>query len=189
MKWLLSIILLFPFLNNPSLEKNVLKKTFSSLHKKSFFDNFGQKIDLSEEIRKLYPNANSSEANASVFASKLKEVSEKDAAILLAYKGASIIMVSKFEKKLSNKISRLKEGAKWIEKAVASDPKNVEIRLVRLSIQENLPNIVHYKKNKTEDKNFIFLHYKEGTGSLSTYIKNFILQSKSFSNEEKQAIK
>jgi hypothetical protein len=161
MKWLLSTTFLFLFFNNPSVE----------------------------EIRKLFPNAHSSESTAILFASKLKDVSEKDEAVLIAYKGSSIVIVSKFEKKLNKKINGLKEGSKWIEKAINSDPKNIEIRLIRLSIQENLPNVVNYKKNKTEDKNFILNHYKELSGSLLAYIKNFILQSKSFSAEEKKVLR
>ncbi len=189
MKWLLCITFLFSFWSNPSLEETHIKKYFSSYVVKKWVPDIQNLNTFLEEIRKLYPKANFSEINASLFASNLKEVTENDEAILIAYKGASIVMVSKFEKKMSTKINGLKEGTKWIEKAIANEPKNIEIRLIRLSIQENLPNIVNYKKNKIEDKNFILQHYKETSGSLSAYIKNFILQSKSFSNPEKQALK
>jgi hypothetical protein len=161
MKWLFSITLLLNFFTNPTIE----------------------------EVRISYPSAASNEVNSRNFAAKLINVSENDDPTLKAYKGASIVMVSKFEKKLSQKINGLKEGSKWIEKAINSDPKNIEIRLIRLSIQENLPNVVNYKKNKTEDKNFILNHYKEHSGSLLAYIKNFILQSKSFSAEEKKVLR
>jgi hypothetical protein len=140
------------------------------------------------EIRKLYPNASKSESNSKEFALKLTDISTDDKT-LVAYKGASITMVAKFKKKVSDKISTFKEGSKLIELAVASEPNNIEIRLIRLSVQENVPGIVKYKKNILEDKSFILKQYKEQSSMLKEYLKSYILQSKSFSLEEQKAIK
>jgi len=140
------------------------------------------------EIRKAFPNAAQNESSASAFASKLAEVSNDDKT-LVAYKGASITMVSKFKKKISEKISTFKEGAKLIESAVASEPNNIEIRLVRLSVQENVPGITNYKKSIKDDAAFILKHYNEQNNALKDYIRSFISHSKSFSVEEKQSIK
>lgn len=83
----------------------------------------------------------------------------------------------------------MKEGAKLIELAITAEPNNIEIRMVRLSIQENVPAIVGYKKNIAQDKAFILQHYKEQPEALRDYIKNFMATAKSFSAQEKQAIK
>jgi hypothetical protein len=160
MKSLFSFFLLFGLFNNPTIG----------------------------EIRKLYPDAANSESNATVLATKLANISVNDDKTLLAYKGASMTMVAKFEKKLKNKINGLKEGAKLTEFAINSEPNNIEIRLIRLSIQENVPAIVKYKKNIKEDKYFLLKHFKEQSTSLKEYLKNFIMQSKSFSAQEKQTI-
>lgn len=141
------------------------------------------------EIRKIYPNAANSETAAKDLSAKLSKITFENDKTLIAYKGASITMVSKFSKKLSEKISKFKEGVKWIEFAVANDPNNIEIRFIRLSIQENVPGITKYKKNINEDAAFIATHYKEQTATLREYLKNFILQSKNFSIFEKQTIK
>lgn len=159
---------------------------------KTFFSIFlllilGSNPNLAE-IRKAFPTAANSEANAIAFATKLADV-DSDDKTLVAYKGASITMLSKFKKKVSEKISIFKEGAKLIESAVASEPNNIEVRLVRLSIQENVPGIVKYKKNIKEDAVFILKHYKEQNNTLKDYLKSFILHSKSFSSEEKQSCK
>lgn len=140
------------------------------------------------EIRKAFPTASQNESSASAFAAKLNDVSADDKT-LLAYKGASITMVSKFKKKVSEKISTFKEGAKLIESAVTSEPNNIEIRVVRLSIQENVPGITNYKKNIKEDAAFILKHYKEQSVVLKDYIRSFISHSKSFSAEEKLTFK
>lgn len=146
------------------------------------------KQDVSE-IRKLYPNAANSEILSKEFFSKLTAVTTESDKTLVAYKGASITLISKFSKKIADKINHFKEGAKLVEFAVASEPNNIEIRLIRLSIQANVPKIVKYNRNKQEDKDFILAHYKEQSGALKEYVKNFILQSKSFSALEKQTIK
>ena len=141
------------------------------------------------EIRKLYASANTSESNAKEFAQKLNEVNKGDNKTIVAYKGASIAILSKLEKKASDKSKKFKEGAALIEFAVTNEPNSIEIRMIRLSIQENVPKIVNYRANKKEDKKFLLDHYKEQTGALKTYIGDFILQSKSFSEAEKQSIK
>jgi hypothetical protein len=140
-------------------------------------------------IRKLYPTVTKSEANAKDFTVKLANVSNNDDKILVAYKAASILLDSKFEKKLQAKIDRFKEGAKLLESTIKSEPNNIEIRLIRLSIQENVPGITGYKKNIKEDKKYITEHYAEQNAVLKEYLKSFILQSKSFSDKEKQFVK
>ena len=140
-------------------------------------------------IRKLYPTVTKSEANAKDFTVKLANVSNNDDKILVAYKAASILLDSKFEKKLGEKMERFKEGAKLLESTIKSEPNNIEIRLIRLSIQENVPGITGYKKNIKEDKKYITEHYAEQNVVLKEYLKSFIFQSKSFSDKEKQFVK
>ncbi|TDO83818.1 hypothetical protein EV143_101260 [Flavobacterium chryseum] len=150
--------------------------------------NFAGTPDLAA-IRKMYTDVAKSETNAKDFTEKLSGISNSDDKILVAYKAASILLDSKFESILGNKISRFKEGAKLLEATLKSDPNNIEIRMIRLSIQEDVPGITGYKKNIKEDKKFITTHYAEQTGALKEYLKDFVLQCKSFSDKEKQFVK
>lgn len=150
--------------------------------------NFAGNPDLAS-IRKMYSDVSKSETNAKEFLDKLAGISGNDDKILVAYKAASILLDSKFEKKLGQKMERFKEGAKLLESTVKNEPNNIEIRMIRLSIQENVPGITGYKKNIKEDKKFITEHYDEQNSSLKEYLKNFILQSKSFSEKERQFVK
>jgi hypothetical protein len=140
------------------------------------------------EVRKLYATATSSEDNAKDFLEKLSDVSKEDNKTLVAYKGASLAIVSKLEKKIADKSRKFKEGAALIEYAVTNEPNTIEIRLVRLSVQENVPKIVNYRGNKKEDKKYLLDHYKEQTGALKVYVGNFIKQSKSFTSTEKELV-
>ena len=148
----------------------------------------GSAPDLAE-IRALYPKAGQSEETAKTLNAKLESVNAQSDKTLIAYKGAGLTLKSKFSGKLAEKISFMKKGAGLIDGAATAEPNNIEIRLIRLSVQESVPGIVNYRKNKQEDKAFIAAHYKEQNGTLKEYVKNFMLQSKSFSEQEKSALK
>lgn len=153
-----------------------------------FFCTLANAQELSD-LRKLYPQAS---ANASAAATFTEKVSAFDTAgnhVVAAYKAASLTLKSKFSKKLQEKISFFKDGANMLDDAISHDPNNVEMRMIRLSIQENVPAIVNYKKNKEEDTHFIYSHFQELSGGLREYIRNFILRSKSFSKQQKLAAK
>lgn len=150
--------------------------------------NFAGTPDLAS-IRKMYTVVTKSESNAKEFSEKLASVSDDDNKTLVAYKAASILLDSNFKKKLKDKIDRFKEGVKLLESTIKSEPNNIEIRMIRLSIQENVPGITGYKKNIKEDKKYLTEHYADQSGALKEYLKDFILQSKSFSEKEKQFVK
>src|SRR6187402_417571 len=135
---------------------------------------------LITEIRKLYTKVNCSAANAKELAVKLNEVGKEDNKTLVAYKGATLAILSKAEKKVSDKFKKFKEGAGLIEYAIANEPNTIEIRMIRLSVQESVPVIVNYRGNKKEDKKFLLDHFKEQPVTLKAYIGDFIAQSKSF---------
>jgi uncharacterized protein (DUF2147 family) len=149
---------------------------------------FFANADISE-VRKLYTDAAKSEANANAFNEKLAGVPENDPnKVLVAYKGCGLTLKSKFSGVLGDKIKFMKEGAKLIDAAAAAEPNNVEIRMIRLSVQESVPRIVGYRENKKEDKALILKNFKE-TGELKEYIRNFINQSKSFTAAERKSLK
>jgi hypothetical protein len=140
------------------------------------------------EVRKLYTDAAKSEANANAFSEKLADVPDNhDNKVLVAYKGCALTLQSKFSGVLADKISFMKQGAKLIDAAAAAEPNNIEIRMIRLSVQESVPRIVNYRANKKEDKAVILKNYKEA-GELKEYIRKFINQSKSFTAAEKKSL-
>ncbi|PHS67734.1 MAG: hypothetical protein COB12_02625 [Flavobacterium sp.] len=119
----------------------------------------------------------------------LSEITKADNKVLVAYKGAVLTLMARFSKSTKEKKLFFKEGAKLIEFTISEKPTDIEIRVIRLGVQENSPKIVGYQKNKEEDKQFIIDHFKEvSSKELKTYIKGFIKQSKTFSEEEKLAL-
>ncbi|MGB7396130.1 MAG: hypothetical protein WA913_17240, partial [Pricia sp.] len=109
-------------------------------------------------------------------------------AVLVAYKGAVTTMMAGYSESFKDKKILLKEGRELLEYAVETNSDNVEIRCIRLSVQENVPKITGYTKNREEDKQFILTHFDsvEDPGA-KAFIKGFAEQSNSFTETEKQS--
>jgi len=107
-----------------------------------------------DALRLLYRDATQSEEQARAFAAPLADVSKSDTPVLVAYKGAALALLARYEK-LAARGPKVKEAVPWIEHAVAEDPGNAEIRLIRLSVQEHLPKFLKYNSDIEEDRQFI----------------------------------
>lgn len=105
-------------------------------------------------IRLLYKDATKSKEQAEAFYDPLKEVTKADKPVLVAYKGAGLMLLARYEK-LANRASSVKEAVQWIEQAVGDDPENAEIRLIRLSVQEHLPRFLKYHQHIEDDREFV----------------------------------
>jgi len=123
------------------------------------------------------------------FYTMLKDVNKQSNVSLIAYKGASIALKAKYAQTLKEKKEGFIEGISYLEFAIQKEPNAVEPRFIRLGIQENTPKILKYKDQINEDKLFLLKQYKNITSKdLKNHIKDYILQSKVFTNEEKQTI-
>ena len=137
-----------------------------------------------EQLRKAYKTAPVSEKQALVFIELTEHIDSS--AVHQAYLGAAFALKAKFGK---GKIKNLKKAKKRIEAAVKKDPQNIEIRMIRLSVQENLPAIVGYQKAVETDKVFLSKNLKNVENEpLKKYLQGFIAGSESFSAEEKSLL-
>ncbi|WP_262247217.1 hypothetical protein [Parapedobacter soli] len=107
-----------------------------------------------DDLRLLYRDATKSEEQAQAFYEPLAGVTRSDKPILVAYKGAGLMLLARYEK-LAARGPKVKEAVPWIEQAIADEPQNAEIRLIRLSIQEHLPKFLKYNQNIETDRDFI----------------------------------
>ncbi|MFC3198925.1 hypothetical protein ACFOET_14980 [Parapedobacter deserti] len=106
------------------------------------------------DIRLSYRDATKSQAQAQAFYEPLQNVSKSDKPVLVAYKGAGLMLLARYEK-LTERGPKVKEAIPWIEQAVADEPHNPEIRLIRLSVQEHLPKFLKYNQDIEADRQFI----------------------------------
>lgn len=150
----------------------------------SFFFLFAQELP---DVRENYYAASKTKQNAEKFYNSLSDYG-KDNKTLLAYKGAAIALKSRYTSDKKKRKELFVQGLKLVESAVKSQPNNVEIRLIRLSIQENTPKVLKYKGNVGEDKKIIVDSFEKQSKDLKEYIQIYAKQSKVFTEEEKKLI-
>lgn len=140
------------------------------------------------ELRAEYPKAVNSKEITLKLHENLSPVTKNDDKVLVAYKGAVLTLMAKFTKSKQEKKDFFKEGVGLIELAVKSDPENIEIRCIRLGVQENSPKFLGYHKNIEEDKQFILKNFSDITSKeLKGFIKDFIIKSENFESAEKRS--
>ncbi|KJD32114.1 hypothetical protein PK35_11800 [Tamlana nanhaiensis] len=147
-----------------------------------------QKIDL-KSVRETYRQSAENTEKTEQLDKILIAVTKNDKPALVAYKGAVIALKAKSAEKIKDKKEGFIEGVSWVEHAIEKHPNNLEARLIRLTIQENAPKILGYKKNIPEDKTKLLSGLKSISDShLKNYIEDYILQSKVFTDEEKAQV-
>lgn len=80
---------------------------------------------------------------------------EKKDPLMMAYHGASLAMLADFGFNPVKKMEQFNTGSELITKAIELDPKNVEIRLIRLSIQMEAPDFLGFNCCIDEDLNAV----------------------------------
>lgn len=140
-------------------------------------------------IRTQYPKAQKSEELTIELDKALDQVSSNSDPVLIAYKGAVKTLMADFAKKVKDKKDYFKQGVELLESSLNSEPQNIEIRYLRLSIQEHAPKFLKYHDNITEDKAIILINYSSiSPKSLKTIIKEYILTSENFDEAEKNSL-
>ncbi|MDN3723347.1 hypothetical protein QRD02_03055 [Aequorivita sp. SDUM287046] len=151
-----------------------------------FFVSFFSNAQDLKEIRSQYPQAVESVENTSKLDQTFSAINVSSNPILRAYKGAVLTLKAKFSKKKSDKKEFFKEGVSLIESAANAEPSNIEIRYIRLSVQENSPKFLGYDNNIESDKNFILKNCANiSSKELKNIIREFALNSRNFSDSEK----
>ena len=141
------------------------------------------------EVRIEYKEAVASEVKLNAFSESLKNVIKKDDKRLVAYKGAAIALSARYLKGAKQKSTVFKNGVEWLEYAIEKKPNDLEVRFVRLSIQQNSPKFLGYHKEIEKDKNYILTNFKTiQSKELKNYLKSYIMESDNFSEEEKSKV-
>ena len=140
-------------------------------------------------IRNAYKIAVMQPEKIESFNNSLIDITKNDAPTLIAYKGAGIALLAKKSRDLKEKKELFVKGVTLLELAVEKSPNTVEIRFIRLGIQENTPKILKYKTNIEEDKKIILHQFNTiKSKNLKKHLKDYILESKIFSDKEKNVV-
>ncbi|WP_144281462.1 hypothetical protein [Chryseobacterium echinoideorum] len=141
-----------------------------------------------EALRNAYSKANSSNEGAKNFIELADKKNSSDP-VISAYKAAAQILEAKVTTDKNKRKSFVKKGATSLESVIKNNPNNAELRVIRMSVQENIPKIVGYSRNLKEDKIFIISNYSKQSAALKTYIRKFAMQSKTMTAAEKNSLR
>lgn len=140
-----------------------------------------------DQIRKDFKLATNDRETALALRKKLETVTKEHNTVLVAYKGAVSALSAKYTRDNTTRKNLFKNGVSLLEFAISQKPENIEIRCLRLSIQENSPKFLKYRSNIQEDKTFILSQYeKTNSKAIRDFVKSYVLQSPGFNTEEKQ---
>lgn len=140
-----------------------------------------------DSIREAYFSGPKTEESAIEFNAMMSEIN-LSTPTHKAYYGAALSLKAKYGQNVREKKEFFVEAVEYIEAAVKAEPNNIEIRLIRLSVQENSPRIVRYKTNMDEDKALILDNYNSQSTAVKRCIRDYISNSDFFAKEEKERI-
>ena len=106
-------------------------------------------------IRKLYLSAHTNEYNCNNLGEKLTSIEDNTSILIKGYEGCFYFIKCKFINNPIEKLICFRKGKKLLETAIKEDPKSVELKFLRYSIQKNLPRFLSYHDNLERDLNFV----------------------------------
>lgn len=146
-------------------------------------------IDINQ-LRKDYILSVEDSNKADKLCKNLEAIEHPDA-LTLAYLGSIQAIKGKHAWNPVNKLSYLKQGFATIDKAVAKDPNQLEVRFLRFSLQYYVPAFLGYSKNLMADKNKIVALIQGTSASdlkmdkeVFKNIVNFMIDSKKCNTQE-----
>ncbi len=139
---------------------------------------FFQQVDLST-ARANFEKAEKSKTNTAVLFNLLKDYHQSDA-ILQAYKGASSVLQARYVTDQKTKKKLVVEGIRVLEGAIKDNSINIEMRLIRLIIQENTPKVLKYKMNMDADKQMILANFASQSREVKGMIKRYATTRSTF---------
>lgn len=143
---------------------------------------------LAQELaaeRELYPVAHKDE-QASTELLKLTAGADTSVATQMAYRGAALMVAAQFANGIGGKLKLFKEGKDLMAQAAHAAPESVEVRFLRMTVQENAPGFLQYKGDLQQDKEFILGHFRDvKDAGLKKMIRAHARTSSVYSDEEK----
>lgn len=95
--------------------------------------------------------------------------------LLVGYKGAILLGMARHDPNVFKKMSYFSDGKELLEESIANDPKNIELRFLRLTIQTHIPSFLGYNENKEADKAFVLANLDKAPSEVfRTRVRNFI---------------
>jgi hypothetical protein len=129
-------------------------------------------------LRSQFYEASINEAKIDVFISLIKTHKTDGDAIIKGYKAMSYMLLSKNCWNPYNKFSYFKNGKELLEESIITDQNNVELRFLRLCIQQSLPSFLKYSDQINSDLEFLTNNWSNLEDvDLKNRIQNYYLEN------------
>lgn len=130
---------------------------------------------LSEYRALLKSGENSETATKNLISKSETAYHETKKPIYRGFFAVGKILMAKHTFNPFKKMSYFNEGKNHLEKAIKEDPKDLELRLMRLITQEKIPKMLNYSQQITEDRNYLTREYQNTSDkNLKLYIKEYL---------------
>lgn len=104
------------------------------------------------------------------------------------YLGAMQMLMAKHHWNPIRKLSYFNEGKGTLDAAIEQNPKNIELRYLRLINQLETPDILGYKSSIVKDKQMLMKGFSTLDSDLKQRISKYVLESEDFTKQEKLAL-
>jgi hypothetical protein len=106
---------------------------------------------MNQEFRKAYKEASKKESHIKIL-EKLIQNQPTQNATILAYKGAVAALRGNYSFLPTVKLAHFWEANSFFEKALASEPENLEAIFLRFTVECGVPSLMSYALHLQEDK-------------------------------------
>jgi hypothetical protein len=148
-----------------------------------------------DQIREDYIASINDSGKADKLCNQLEDI-KNPSAVIMAYLGSVQAIKAKHAWNPVSKMSYLSKGFETINKAVAKDPNQLEVRFLRFSLQYYVPSFLGYNKSLMDDKNKILSILKnthnsklDVNGEILKNMVNFMIDSKKCNAQEIAVLK
>ncbi|MCF8277929.1 MAG: hypothetical protein K9J17_14440 [Flavobacteriales bacterium] len=111
--------------------------------------------DLLMDIRKNIGDVFKTDTVCTHFYGLFEKADVSKSNLLLGYKGAVELGMARHDPNVFKKMGFFGDGKDNLEKSIANDPQNIELRFLRLTIQTYMPAFLGYGGDKENDKTFV----------------------------------
>ncbi|HEX6915333.1 MAG TPA: hypothetical protein VF145_08830 [Chitinophagaceae bacterium] len=108
-----------------------------------------------QTVRRLYASSVSSESACRQLLQLLSTGNTVTDPVFTGYKASATMIMGKHVLNPFSRLSWFNKGKRMLEKAIASEPGNIELRFLRYNAQLNAPAFLGYRDHLATDKAFL----------------------------------
>lgn len=108
-------------------------------------------------LRDLYPKASAKEEVGRKFYDKMATYKGTNP-VVLGYQAVSEAVMAKFAWSPYQKLRHIRNSGKIFQQALASDPRNPEVRFLRYTVEYSVPRYLKMSENLAQDRDIVVDH-------------------------------